>query len=207
MKPLPKPRRCHLNSVDRSIMEMQMTYPDLAIRGRPLLQDKSHRANSVRGNSKAVHTASTSYSSDDSKAAEIHRRDIIKDTKAVATATCSKNYGSKAAEVFGEDNRSSGQTSVPGDAISNNFSNIDDEPDHPQAVSLHITLRAGSTEEKRLKPGDTQPTAEPPARRQQQTTAGNTYTHTLTNTAQCVNQNWTQTKYNIIIMTTQPTVL
>ena len=182
MKPLLKPRRCHLNTVDRSIMEMQMTYPDLAIRGRPLLSDKPHRANSTRGSSKAVHTASTSDSSDDSKAAELYRRDIIKDNKAAATTTCSKNYGSKAAEMFGEDGRSSGQTSIPGDAISRSFSNTDDEPGHPQAVSLHITLRAGSTAEKRLKPGDTQTTAEPPARKQQQTTAGNTHTHTHTQT-------------------------
>ncbi|XP_073338181.1 uncharacterized protein [Pagrus major] len=171
VNPLLKPRPCHLISVDHSIMEMQMTYPDLAIRGRPLLPDKPHRANSTRGSNKAVHTASTSNSSDDSKAAELHRKDSIKDTKAAATTTCSKNFGSRAAEVFGEDGRSSGQTSVPGDAISSNFSNIDDEPSHPQAVSLHITLRAGSTAEKRLKPGETQPTAEPPARKQKQTTA------------------------------------
>lgn len=142
MKPQPKPRRCHFINVDQSIVEMQRIYPDLAFRGRPLLSDKPHTANSSR----PVQTASTDNHSDDSKATYLLRGNSNKDMKPAATSICSKTDDSKAAEELG----------------------------HSQAASLHITLRAGSTTGQRLKPGEPQPTAEPPACTQQQTAAGNT---------------------------------
>lgn len=191
MNPQPKPRRRHLISLDQSIMEMQETYPDLAFRGRPLLRDKPHQTNC-----KAVHTDSTNNYSNN-QAAELPKRDCIKVTKAAATTILSRNYGSKAGEVSGDDGRSggcndrnSGGTTAPGEAVSSSFSNADgsrvhDELSPPQAISLHITLRAGSTAEQSLKPGEPQPTAEPPAWTQQQTVAGNTVAHTQTQTKSC----------------------
>ncbi|XP_038593163.1 spermatogenesis-associated protein 2 [Micropterus salmoides] len=179
-KPQPKPRHCHRASVDQSIMEMQLTYPDLAFRGRPLLTDKPRRANSSRSSSsKSVHTASTTNYSDDMKAADLPTRDCIKGTKATATSIRSRNDGSKAEEVFGDDGRSSGcnKRNSGGTAISCSFSNsdgssADDELSGPQAISLHIVLRAGSTAEQGQKPAESQPTAEPPSWIQQQTAAG-----------------------------------
>ncbi|XP_044068954.1 uncharacterized protein si:ch211-189a15.5 isoform X2 [Siniperca chuatsi] len=176
--PQPKPRRCHPVSVDQSIMEMQMTYPDLAFRGRPLLPDKPLPANSSRSSSKADHTASTNNYRDDSKAADLPRRDCIKGPKAAATTIRSKNEngGSKADEVFGDDSRNRGGTTAPGDTISSSFSSrggsrVDAELSGPQAISLHITLRAESTAEQSLKPGESQPTAEPPSWTHQPTAA------------------------------------
>ncbi|XP_076599169.1 uncharacterized protein LOC143328112 [Chaetodon auriga] len=178
VNPQPKPPRCHLISEDQSIMEMQMTYPDLAFRGRPLLPDKPHRANTNRSSSKAVHTASSNNYSDDNKAAELPRRGCIKDTEAAATTVCRKNHGSTTAEVFDDSGRSSSSNdrNTPGDTISSRFSNtdgsrVDDELSHPQAISLHITLKDGSMAEQRLKPGEPQPTVDPPTWTQQQTTA------------------------------------
>ncbi|XP_071337729.1 uncharacterized protein [Trachinotus anak] len=180
VNPQPKPRHCHLSSADQSIMEMQRTYPDLAFRGRPLVPDKPHQANSCRSSSKAV---SHNYSND-CKAAELPRRDCIKGTKAALTAICSKHDGSKADEVLGDNDRSSGYndrnsggTSTPGNTSSSSFSNTDgsradDEFSCPQAISLHITLRAGAKAEHGLKPGESQPTAGPPAWVQQETGAG-----------------------------------
>ncbi|XP_010750129.2 uncharacterized protein LOC104935915 [Larimichthys crocea] len=174
VKPQAKPRRCHLISVDHSIMEMQMNYPDLAFRGRPLLSDKAHRAN-TRSGSKSVHTAGTNSYSDDSKAADPPRRGSVKHTKVAALAG-SRSDSSRAAEVFGDDGRSSGcndrnggRSTAPADAMSSSCSNtegVDDELTPPQAVSLHLTLRAGATAEQRP-----QPTVEPPAWTQQQTAA------------------------------------
>ncbi|XP_051279707.1 uncharacterized protein si:ch211-189a15.5 isoform X2 [Dicentrarchus labrax] len=151
--PPAKPRRTHQISIDQSIMEMQRNYPDLAIRGRRLLSDNSHRANSSRS------TAST-------KAAKLPTRASVKDTKAGATALRSKgDSSSKADEVFGCNGRSGGQTTALGDTTGSSFSNTDgnrvDDELSPQCVSLHITLRAGATAH----------TAEPPAWTQQQTTA------------------------------------
>lgn len=153
-----------------------MTYPDLAFRGRPLLPDKPHRANNSRSCRKAVHTASTNNYSDDSKAADLPRASCIKDIKLATTSICSKTDDSKAAEVFGDDGRGSrcndrntGRTAADTDG-----SRVGEDLSHPQAVSLHITLRAGSTTGQRLKPGEPQPKAEPPVCTQQQTTAGNT---------------------------------
>uniref|UniRef100_A0A4W6BMR0 Spermatogenesis-associated protein 2 PUB-like domain-containing protein n=1 Tax=Lates calcarifer TaxID=8187 RepID=A0A4W6BMR0_LATCA len=185
VNPQSKPRKGHLISADQSIMEMQRTYPDLAFRGRPLVPDK--QANSSRSSSKTVHTASDNYS-DDSKAVELPKRDCIKGTKAAPAD--SKNDGSKADEVLGDNGRSSGANdgnsggnTTPGNTTSSSFSNnngsrVDDELSGPQAISLHITLRAGHKAEQGLKPGESQPTTEPTAWMQQQAPAGNTHTHT-----------------------------
>lgn len=165
-------------------MEMQMTYPDLAFRGRPLLPDKPHSANTSRRNSKAAQSTSTNYSGD-SKAPKLYRRYHIEDTKAAATLIHTKNYGSKSAEVFGDDCgnkgcncRNEGQTTTQGDTISTDISNTDGSGDdndhsHSKGTSLHITLKAGSTayqtEEHHSK-------AEPSTLSHQQTIAGNTHT-------------------------------
>lgn len=121
-----------------------MTYPDLAFRGRPLLSDKPHTANSGRNSSRTIQTAGTDHS-DDRKATDLIRGNSIKDMKPAATSICSKTDDSTAAE----------------------------ELSHSQAAFLHITLRAGSTMEQRLKPGEPQATAELPMGTQQQTAAGN----------------------------------
>ncbi|XP_062286187.1 uncharacterized protein si:ch211-189a15.5 [Scomber scombrus] len=178
----PKSRSCHLSSVDQSIMEMQMTYDDLAIRGRPVLQDKPHRANSHKSSSKSVHAASTNNNSSDSKAVPPPDRDCIKSTKPAATTLSSKPDGSKVCEMIGKNSRSSGCNdgsgggggiSTPANNTSSSFKNsdgsrVDDEDRSPQDITLHITLRAGSNAEQSLKPGESQPTAEPPAWTQQQ---------------------------------------
>ncbi|XP_044229528.1 uncharacterized protein si:ch211-189a15.5 isoform X1 [Thunnus albacares] len=176
----PKSRCCHLSSVDQSIMEMQMTYDDLAIRGRPLLQDKLHRANSSKSSSKFVHTASTNNNSDDSKVVQPPERGCIRSTKAAATTISSKINGSKVCEMIGNNSKSSGcndgnsgGTTTPGSNISSSFKNsdgsrVDDELSGPHDTSLHITLRAGSDAEQSLKPGEPQAIAEHPAWTQQQ---------------------------------------
>lgn len=122
-----------------------MTYPDLAFRGRPLLPDKPHLANTSRRNSKAAQSASTNNDSGDSKAPKLYRRNCITDTKAAATLIHTKDYGSKSAEVFGDDCgnkgcncRNEGQTTTQGDDISNN------DHSHSRGTCLYITLKAGS---------------------------------------------------------------
>ncbi|XP_039994828.1 uncharacterized protein LOC120796267 isoform X2 [Xiphias gladius] len=181
--PQPKPRHCHLISADQSIMEMQRTYPDLSFRGRLLVPDKPHQANTSRCSSKAVHTAIENYS-DDNKVSELPKRNCIKGTKVASTSICSKNDGSKADEVLGGNGRSSvcndrnsGGSMSPQNTTSSSFSNndgsrVDDELSGPQAISLHITLRAGSKAEKGPKSGESQLTAGPPASMQQQAAAG-----------------------------------
>ncbi|XP_075932743.1 uncharacterized protein LOC142932645 [Anarhichas minor] len=177
VKPQPKSRCCHLIGVDQSIMEMQRTYPDLAFRGRPLLPDKHQRANS---SSKDVHTISTNDNSGDSKAAEVPKIECIKGTKVSATTIRSKNDGSKADEVFGDDCRGSGcndmNSGEPAAGDTDSSHNTDGSRDDgelrgPQAMSLHIPLRAAAKAEQSLKHGEAQPTAEPPAWTQQQTVA------------------------------------
>ncbi|XP_068573593.1 sodium/potassium/calcium exchanger 1 [Cebidichthys violaceus] len=170
VKPQPKPRSCRLSGIDQSIMEMQMTYPDLAFRGRPLLPDKPQRAN---GSSKDVHTVSANDNSGDGEAAEVPKIESIKGTKVSATTIRSKNDGGKADEVFGDDRRGSGcsDRNSGGSAAAGDGSRDDGELRGPQAISLHITLRAASTAEQSLKHGEARPTAEPPAWTQQQTVA------------------------------------
>ncbi|XP_056250512.1 uncharacterized protein si:ch211-189a15.5 isoform X2 [Seriola aureovittata] len=164
VKPQPKPRHIHLISADQSIIEMQRTYPDLAFRGRLLLPDKPHPANGSRSSSKAVLAVGHHYS-DDSKDAELSKRDA----RAAATAVCSNSDGSKAGEVLGDSvrssgcsDRNSGGTSTPANPASSSFINTDDDEfSGPQAISLHITLRAGAKAEQDQRPGESQPTAGP----------------------------------------------
>ncbi|KAM6997221.1 uncharacterized protein LKV04_005948 [Tautogolabrus adspersus] len=168
VKPQPNPRRCHINSHDQSIMEMQMNYPDLSFRGRPLLSDKPHRANSSRSSGKVVHTVSNNKTTDDSKAADLSKRDSVKGTKSTATTVCKENHGTSADDVFVENvkrsdcnSRSQSQTAAPGDNITSSSCNTDggranDKHSHLQAISPHITMRAGSTAEQSLKPGESQ---------------------------------------------------
>ncbi|XP_022056032.1 uncharacterized protein si:ch211-189a15.5 [Acanthochromis polyacanthus] len=158
--PNPKLQCCHLNSVDQSIMEMQKTYPDLAFRGRPLLTEEPQKA----PNSKAVH------------AAELPKKHCIKGPKAAAKTIIGRNDGSKADEVLGDsgdssgcNDKNSGGTTAPGDAVSNSNSStdgrVDNELGRPQAVSLKITLRTGPRAEQSPKP---KPTVEPSVCTQQQ---------------------------------------
>ncbi|XP_054455605.1 uncharacterized protein si:ch211-189a15.5 isoform X2 [Anoplopoma fimbria] len=178
VKPKPKPRRCHLIGLDQSIMEMQMTYPDLAFRGRPLLPGKPQRGKS---SSKDVHTTSINDNSGDSQAAEVPKIECIKGTKAAAATIRSKYDGSKADKVFGDDCRDSGCNDrnsggpLPENTNSSHISNTDGSRDYafrdPQGNSLHITLRAAFRAEESLKPGEAQPTSEPPALTQHQTVA------------------------------------
>jgi len=180
VKPQPKPRRCHHTGVDQSIMEMQMIYPDLAFRGRPLRPGKPQRAN---GSSKDVHAPNTNDNSGDGKAAEV--------PKVAAATRRSRNDGSKADDV-GDDCRGSGCSDrnrgggpAAGDAISGHVGTTDGSAGDgglrgPQALSLHITLRAASIAEQSLKPGEAPPTAAPPAHAQQPTIAGTSFTHAYT---------------------------
>ncbi|TNN63947.1 Spermatogenesis-associated protein 2 [Liparis tanakae] len=172
VNPQPKPRRCRNTGVDQSIMEMQMTYPDLAFRGRPLRPGKPQRAN---GSSKDVHAPNTKDNSGDGKAAEV--------PKVGATTIRSRNDGSKADDVVGDDCRGSGCSDrnrgggpAAGDANSGHIGTTDGGAGDgglrgPQALSLHITLRAASIAEQSLKPGEAPPTAAPPAHTQQPTVA------------------------------------
>ncbi|KAM9365077.1 uncharacterized protein KZ484_011280 [Pholidichthys leucotaenia] len=81
VNPQPKPRRSHLFSADHSIMEMQREYPDLAIRGRPLIPDKPSKLLSGMSSSKPVPPA------------ELSKNLSSKGIKAAATATLSRNDG------------------------------------------------------------------------------------------------------------------
>ncbi|KAM7385000.1 hypothetical protein PAMP_001101 [Pampus punctatissimus] len=165
VNPQPESQCCHLSSVDQSIMEMQMAYDDLAIRGRPLLQDKPHRANSSKSSSKSVHTGSPNNNSDDTKAVHPADRSCIRSTKAAATTICNKIDSSKCCEMIGDNsNIGNGFKKSDGSRTADNLSG-------PQDISLHITLRAGSNAEQSLKPGEPQPAAEPPAWTQQQAAA------------------------------------
>ncbi|KAK2848622.1 hypothetical protein Q5P01_008456 [Channa striata] len=159
LPPQPKPWRCDQNSVDQSIMEMQRNYPDLAIRGRPLVSDKPHQANSSRSSSsKDVRTAS-----DDGRVTELLKKDI-------------KNNGSKADEVLGCDScndRKNCDGTGQGNTISSGTEGgrVDDELSGPQAISLHLTLRTGSKTEKSLKLREPQPATEASSWMQQEAAA------------------------------------
>lgn len=161
----PQPQHSHLISNDRSIIEMQMTYPDLAFRGRPLHQEKTHHANS----SKAFNTTSNINYSDDSKAAHLPMANYIKGIIPAA----SDNF-SKTAEVFGDDDSYCNDSCGVQAAADIDGGRADDELCHPPSFSLHITLRAGSTTGNGFKSRESQLIAEPPACMQQQATAGNT---------------------------------
>ncbi|KAL3972504.1 tropomyosin 4 [Sarotherodon galilaeus] len=141
--PQPKPQHYHLCSVDPSIMEMQRTYPDLAIRGRPLLPDKSHK---VCSSTKAV------------SAADLPKTDCTENPCTAVAAVLITNDDGKAQQSLDGNRRgrhgngrnsgtvNSGGAGAPGDTGSDTHrSRVDDELSGPQAISLHITLRAGAT--------------------------------------------------------------
>uniref|UniRef100_A0A667XMV1 Uncharacterized LOC115372975 n=1 Tax=Myripristis murdjan TaxID=586833 RepID=A0A667XMV1_9TELE len=67
VKPQPKPLQNHY-SEDKSIIEMHRNYPDLAIRGRPLIQDKTQRASNSRDSTKALQITSKNNDANSSKA-------------------------------------------------------------------------------------------------------------------------------------------
>ncbi|XP_004572110.1 uncharacterized protein LOC101475637 [Maylandia zebra] len=131
--PQPKPQHYHLCSVDPSIMEMQRTYPDLAIRGRPLLPDKPHK---VCSSTKAV------------SAADLPKTDCSENPCTAVAPVLTTNDDSKAQQSLdgSRRGRNSGGASAPGDTGSDTHrSRVDDELSGPKAISLHITLRAGAT--------------------------------------------------------------
>ena len=148
-------------------MEMQRTYPDLAFRGRPLLPDQPHKARNNIGNSKVVCNT------------ELNERDRIKKSKNATPTNLSEGESSKAEKLCGDNGRTISCNdknidviSSPIDTISSSFDGshgrrVDDEFSGPQAISLHITLRAGTKAEMSLKPGKPQSTAEPLAETQQ----------------------------------------
>uniref|UniRef100_UPI003AAA6775 uncharacterized protein n=1 Tax=Centroberyx gerrardi TaxID=166262 RepID=UPI003AAA6775 len=193
VKPQPKPRRCHILTEDTSILEMQTNYPDLAIRGRPLLQDKTQRASSSR-NSISAHSVTTNNDATDSKAGSLANSDYSKSTKAATAAVGSKSDRSKAGDIFGGEGRSSSSSNSSSSSVcsdsksisgtttrgssthssssSSDGSRADDDLSGPQAISMHITLRAGTRPDQTPKPGEPQPTAEPPARTDRQAAAG-----------------------------------
>uniref|UniRef100_A0AAZ1XRT3 Spermatogenesis-associated protein 2 PUB-like domain-containing protein n=1 Tax=Oreochromis aureus TaxID=47969 RepID=A0AAZ1XRT3_OREAU len=141
--PQPKPQHYHLCSVDPSIMEMQRTYPDLAIRGRPLLPDKPHK---VCSSTKAV------------SAADLPKTDCTENPCTAVAAVLITNDDGKAQQSLDGNRRgrhgngrnsgtvNSGGAGAPGDTGSDTRrSRVEDELSGPQAISLHITLRAGAT--------------------------------------------------------------
>ncbi|XP_030011060.1 uncharacterized protein LOC115433735 [Sphaeramia orbicularis] len=163
VNPKPKPRRSHLYNVDQSLMEMHRNYPDLSIRGRPVLQDKAPRGSS-RSSSKAAHAASTLIHSDHSLAAQLVDKDPGESSRAAAAAALATGQSElfKATEVVGHGHRSNDGISTTG---SNNNSSgggrLDHELSGPLAMSLHITLRTGAGSEQKPKPGEDQSMAEP----------------------------------------------
>ncbi|KAL6101421.1 uncharacterized protein ACO6RY_16672 [Pungitius sinensis] len=144
VEPQAEPRGCPLVGVDQSIMEMQMTYPDLAFRGRPLLPDKPKRTNRTR---RDVPTTSTSDPNGDSNGPEVPKIEHIKGTHTTAR---SKDH-SGADEVDDDQCRGSGC----------NICNSDGSREDGRLRALPITLRAASEAEQTLKHGE--PTAETPA--------------------------------------------
>lgn len=176
VNPQPRPRRHHLVNEDKSIMEMQMTYPDLAIRGRPLLQHNTHQASSSRSSNNAAYI--------DKDTDDIKAGNLSNNTKSSKAANRGKSDHRKPGEVLGEDGRNSSSacsrgagcnesasdgTSNHGDNSNANNASISssdggravDERRGPQAISLHITLRAGTKSEPCVRPGDAQPTESP----------------------------------------------
>nr|XP_043900956.1 spermatogenesis-associated protein 2 isoform X3 [Solea senegalensis] len=137
VNPQPKPRRSHLISADQSIMEMQRTYPDLAFRGRPLVPDKPQKIKNVRsGGGRGVHAAGN-INSEDIKVSELLKRT----SKAAPTTVSSKEGRSNA------DENDAGSDGCHGNSSSYSDSG---EVSGPQAMSLHITLRAGDKTQESL---------------------------------------------------------
>lgn len=120
-----RPAHDHINSVDQSVMELQKTYPDLAFRGRPLLQDQPHKSHLVTD-------------------------DIGDGTAAFSKTHLTKENKAFSPVVFSGDNRCNDQNTAGVTAPSDTSKNLDESrPDAnhlsgPQAISLHITLRTGA---------------------------------------------------------------
>lgn len=148
-----------------------MTYPDLAFRGRPLL-DKPPRANNSRCCSKTVYTASTYNYSDTSKTADLDTSNYIKVIKPATLNICSKTDDSKTAEAFDDNSRDSNDRNTGQPISDTDGSRVVEDLIYPQAISMHITLRAGSTPGQKMKPTEHQPNAEPPVCTKQETAAG-----------------------------------
>ncbi|KAM4615149.1 uncharacterized protein ACJ7VT_010353 isoform 2-T2 [Polymixia lowei] len=194
VKPDPRPQwdvaqttsSSHSLSEDRSIIEMQRNYPDLAIRGRPLLQDNKHKASSRRNSSKAANIVSIDNDSINSKAGNLAKSDSNKSTITASAAT-SSNSTSKAGNMFAGDVSSSnsrssningckcshGTTSRGSSSQSNTSSSDRSRADDvscnsdlsgPQAFSTHTqraeTREPQTSEDKTLKTEDPQLGAE-----------------------------------------------
>lgn len=141
-------------------MEMKISYPDLAFRGRPLVRNKPFSSSDAQ------------TASENSKVAEVPRKDSAKGMKAADTTVINENDNNNGKEVFVDSGRSSrcnesnnDGTTLPGQNNSRGTdgSGVDDELSGPQAISLHITLRNGSKGENSTNPGEPQPPAEPSA--------------------------------------------
>lgn len=150
---------------------MKMTYPDLAFRGRPLLPDKPPRANNSRCCNKTVYTVSNYNYSEECKTADLHTN-CIKVIKPASLNICSKTDDSKTAEVFDDNSRGSNNWNTGQPISDTDGSRVVEDLIYHQAISMHITLRAGSTVGQKMKPAEHQAIAEPPACTQQETTAG-----------------------------------
>ncbi|XP_041866077.1 spermatogenesis-associated protein 2 [Melanotaenia boesemani] len=151
-----KPRQPHHISVDKSIMEMQKTYPDLAIRGRPLVPDQPHKAAAAMACSKVLSDA------------ELPGKNCVRQSK--APANLCRDEDTEADEVFaGCNDRSSGRTAALCPCSSDSDGGgVDEELSGPQAISLHMTLRATTEAELGLKSGKPQSRSGPASETQQQ---------------------------------------
>nr|XP_019959094.1 PREDICTED: uncharacterized protein LOC109639855 [Paralichthys olivaceus] len=159
VRPRGMPRHQRLINADRSILEMQRTYPDLAFRGRLLVPDKPQPAKRSRSSNKVIHTAS-GHGSDSSKVPEIPKRDGIKDISTTSTIISSKNDEGKADNMLSDDGRSNGcDDNPPGNTTCSSCRDTDGNRD----ISLHVTLRPVITGEQDLKPGESSPTVDPSA--------------------------------------------
>ncbi|XP_074531521.1 uncharacterized protein LOC141794857 isoform X2 [Halichoeres trimaculatus] len=174
-----KPLHCNTNYEDQSFIEMQMTYPDLAIRGRPLLSDKPHQAKSgSRASCKASHNASISVQSDESKAAKLPHGNSVKGIEAFSATACCKSDVSRADKVCDDDvpcsgcnDMNSGGDVATKDILISSLCTSGDE-DHGPARFLHNTLRNRSRAGPSQRPGQPLPPAEAPAWTQEQIATG-----------------------------------
>ncbi|KAM6915866.1 uncharacterized protein FYW49_008965 [Xenentodon cancila] len=142
----PKSRHKAITSVDQSIMEMQRIYPDLAFRGRPLVQEQPQKSHEIMGSSKAECLAEPST------------KVCCKGNEATAPAVFSRDDGSKS--EFGDSGRTSGRNcggTIDFIDTNSSFSNsdqnrVDDELSGPKAISLHITLKTEPKAESHPRP-------------------------------------------------------
>ncbi|XP_076019952.1 uncharacterized protein LOC143011119 [Genypterus blacodes] len=139
VKPRPLHRRRDFIPEDKSIMEMQLTYPDLAIKGRPLLRHNRAAFITALKDGTAGPLSNSSNSSnaaDIGKPGEVFRGDCCDGTS-----------------HHGDDSNCSVGSSDGG--------RPEGELSGPKVMSLHLTLRAGTNPEPSTRPGESQPT-EPP---------------------------------------------